>query len=255
MTEFLKKYGFGVVSLLFGFVVSLYFYNKSRFEREPIFFVDSVRTEILNQDMLSEPPIRVLRTTDGSEIKSDLTSLQFYFWNDGRKPIKREDILERLYLQLSDSSSEIIHHRLLKVSRPIVDFELKTQTGFGKNFLSMDFRILEEKDGITGQIFYLGDPSSELIINGTIEGGFIQTEREPNEILGALYFFLTMMSMTALFTFVGFGLPFEKPKGGVRTFLTFVLLPYSILILVTGFGFWMLFQHSIVTPYPSEIVP
>lgn len=169
MTEFLKRYWFGIVGILIGCLGVFYSVQKSKYEREPIFLLDSVRTEIINKQIISETSVRVIKS-DGTEVTNDLTALRFYFWNDGKKPIKKEDILEPLFLQLSDSSSEIIDYRVLKLSRDVTGFQLSRDKLKEKNVLSIDFRILEKDDGITGQIIYSGNPNSMLLMKGTIEG-------------------------------------------------------------------------------------
>lgn len=146
-----------------------YFYLESRAEREPIFLVDSVRTHILSKERLSAAPIRVVKP-DGSPVKSDLIAVRFYFWNDGKEPIKRQNILRPITVTLNDNKSEILDFKALHVSREISGFTLKRNSVLPTRSLLIDVDILEQHDGATGQVIYEGDPKAEFEITGIIEG-------------------------------------------------------------------------------------
>lgn len=152
-----------------GLTASAIFYLKSDRQREPIFIVDPVRTEIPSSDRISEVPIKITRH-DGTEIKSDLNSLQFYFWNAGKEPIKKNNVLEKLRFQFEDTSIQIVDFRISKTSRSICEFQLVSSPTLPSSSLLLDFFIIEEMDGFTGQIIYEGDPRAQLTLMGIIEG-------------------------------------------------------------------------------------
>lgn len=153
---------------ILGILFSVYTYLATRVYREPMFVVDPSRTVILHADTVSTAPIRVLKS-NGEEIKSDLTTIKFFFWNNGPLAIKRDNILRNLIISLDAPGGEIIDYRILKVSREINKCEISPVLGANKK-LKINFLILEEGDGLSGQIMYEGPRDAGLKISGVIEG-------------------------------------------------------------------------------------
>ena len=153
---------------ILGILFSVYTYLATRVYREPVFVVDPSRTVILHADTVSTAPIRVLKS-NGEEIKSDLTTIKFFFWNNGPLAIKRDNILSDLIISLDAPRGEIIDYKILKVSREINKCEISHVLGTNKK-LKINFSILEEGDGLSGQIMYEGPRDAGLKISGVIEG-------------------------------------------------------------------------------------
>jgi len=151
-----------------GICASFYFFNQSNKSREPVFIIDSVRTEILTSNRISDVPIKIIKN-DGTQITKDLTSIRFYFWNKGKESIKRSNVLESVKISIDDKTAEIIGYKLLKTSREISNITILPDQSDNKSLI-IDFYILEQNDGATGQIIYEGNPNSKFIISGTIEG-------------------------------------------------------------------------------------
>jgi len=154
---------------IIGALISTYFYAKSIREREPIFMVDPSRTDILSRSNLEQTPIRVYKR-DGTPITTDLSALRFYFWNDGKEAIKSENILEPIGIEFDDTTCQILDYKILKVSRSITNFELMPEPMDTVTRLVFQFRILEQDDGMTGQVIFTGNPSAHLHPFGIIEG-------------------------------------------------------------------------------------
>ena len=66
-----------------------------------------------------------------------------------------------------DTSSEIIEWKFLNISRDVTKLKLD---GLSRNKVQIEFSILEQNDGGTGQIIYEGDPNAKIYITGIIEG-------------------------------------------------------------------------------------
>ena len=170
--KFLKRNWFGLLGITIGIAsltLSLYVYRISGIPPSPFFLVDPIRTDVIDSDRLSETPIRILKL-NGEEIRGNVTSKRFYFWNDSRKPIKASNILEPLVVTLNNPNSEILDYAILKYSRQVVRPVLNRNLMNEKRSLSLSFDILEFQDGLTGQVIYTGDPNTDIIISGTIEG-------------------------------------------------------------------------------------
>jgi hypothetical protein len=164
----MKKDSLGLIGLaigLFGIVLSFYFYEKSKKEREPTFIVDPIKTEILNASSTKHAPIKIF-TLDGEEINRDLTSVTFYFWNKGKEPIRKADLLKKVKLKLEDKS-RIIDYKIIKESRDVSNISLNQ---VDDRNIEIDFDILEENDGFTGQIIYEGKKGSKLTLATVIVG-------------------------------------------------------------------------------------
>ena len=144
-------------------------YKKSIAKPEPVFLIDPVRTKIIESKHILETPLRVVRP-NGDEIKGNVTSVRFYFWNNGRKSIKKSNILEPLVITLDDPNGEILDYKILKCSRKVVKPVVGLNSVDPSKSLSLSFAILEQEDGLTGQVIYRGEPEAKLVIYGTIEG-------------------------------------------------------------------------------------
>jgi hypothetical protein len=150
--------------------ISFYLYHPGA-ERAPTFVVDPVRTKIIDSKLFPNSALKVTRA-DNVEVKGDVTSLMAYFWNDGKQSIKPGDVIGRpLTLTLEDSNAEILDYKILRVCRPKpVEVNVRPSDTNTKRELLLDFNILEENDGLSLQIIYVGNPASQLTISGVIEG-------------------------------------------------------------------------------------
>jgi hypothetical protein len=169
----------GLIIGLFGILLSVYFYLESQVQREPILLFDGTRTEIISSRRASEAPIRVLKP-DGSEVKSDLVAVRFYFWNQGRLSIRRENVLQPVTVAIADATAHILDARFLKVSREITRLAIVQSGDQPGRKIVLEFQILDHGDGGTGLIIYEGSPKAALEISGVIEG---VSKIETNETL------------------------------------------------------------------------
>lgn len=162
---------------IISLILTCYFYLKTKVEREPVFVVDPVKTEIINSNNISNAPIIVTKK-NGEQIKSDLVSIRFYFWNMGRKSIKKENILDKIVIRIEDKNSQILDYRILKKTRDITGIKIKPSNS--KNEIVLDFDILEKDDGAACQLIYQGKSNSKINIYGYIEG--VERIKEIDEI-------------------------------------------------------------------------
>ncbi len=159
----------GIVIGVLGILLSLYLYEQSIREREPCFITDPVRTEILKSSDVVGVPIKVIRT-DGSEIRSDLSSIRYYLWNNGKEPIHANQVLEPISIRLDDPNARLIYPSILKISRGVTGLDVRASPNDPERTLLISFKILEKDDGVTGQIIYEGSPNARLLVSGVIEG-------------------------------------------------------------------------------------
>jgi hypothetical protein len=148
-------------------VMGYYFYYLSINERIPTFYVEPLRTVILDDNNVSRAPIKVTRT-DGKEIKQDVISTTFYFFNQGKETIKQDNVYSPIEVTFLDSAIEILDFKVLKAERDVSKVSAKFDST--RNLVTITFNALEQYDGLVGQIIYDGQIHSPLIINGGIEG-------------------------------------------------------------------------------------
>lgn len=170
LIEQLRKNWIGILGIVIAAAIAWFLYNESRLYRQLIFLVDPVRTEILSAERTAKAPIKVIKRSDGTEVTSDLTSVRFYLWNRGKQSIRRNNVLMNLIISLDDTTGEILDAKSLKVSRPITELKLLRHDSNPTRNLVVDFFILEQNDGMTGQIIYEGNPRATFVISGIIEG-------------------------------------------------------------------------------------
>jgi len=202
MKKFIEYSGY-VVGLI-GLILSIYFYEVSKKEKEPTFVLEPVRTEIINSEKLKNSPIRITKS-DSQEIKNNLTSIRFYFWNKGKEAIKDKDILSDILISV-DSGSKIIFSRILKQAREINHITLDQ---IDSNTLRLTFKILEIDDGFTGEFLVEGNGHSELTIQGAIEGvkSFSKFPASFYKVISKtfLYFILGVITLAFMVLFSGGG--------------------------------------------------
>jgi len=182
-------------------ILAIYFYLESIENRELVYSYDSSPTQILDSEDIKTAPIKVFRD-DGTEITSDLYVESLRFWNNGKKSIKKENILQPLILNCYDTSTEILDVRIIKTSRDICDLSLKPRNNTNDSFI-IDFHILEKGDGGTIQVIYEGKRTNDYTIKGIIEGAkTIKNKKDeifnPNTISGG-----PILLLTLIFIFIG----------------------------------------------------
>lgn len=160
-----------LIGMLIGFVgiiLSVYFYNLTKQERQPAYVIDPGHISIIDSLALGNTPL-MLSDSSGRQINGDVSLSKLYFWNAGNLSIRRENVLEPINISVGEGS-EIIDYRIIKSSRALVRPEIKPVLNSDGRKLELSFDILEGMDGVAIQLVYLGRPPGGLSVNGTIEG-------------------------------------------------------------------------------------
>lgn len=153
---------------LVGISLAIYFRLESIQERAPVYYVHPGRAKLL--DATAPIPSQLQILLRGQPIKGkSVIAVRLYFWNEGRVPIRKEDILQPLAFELK-APSEILEVRLLKQSRDVVKFTLGQIKATSRNVLPISFEILEKSDGASIQIIYTGEETAPIALKGTIVG-------------------------------------------------------------------------------------
>jgi hypothetical protein len=142
--------------------LAIFLYLQSVAERAPTYYVSPHRARIVDTSLSA--PLQV--QYKGKDLNSDVTAATVYVWNNGKLPIKAEDVLEPITVQLEEGC-QILDSRLLKVSRPVTKLAIADPV---KNTLPVSFNILERGDGAAIQIIYAGKPDTTIVVRGTVVG-------------------------------------------------------------------------------------
>jgi hypothetical protein len=153
----------GVVGLCAGY----YFYEQSVQERVPTFLVDPVRATIIDSSGPQLSDLSVLYKGKPVGNRS-VTAVRVYFWNAGRMPIRRSDVLKPIECVLG-GGAEVLDYRLLRSSRDITGMKLLPSPEDPAGRVMID-DILEKGDGGAIQIVYAGSRDATIGIEGVLVG-------------------------------------------------------------------------------------
>ena len=231
---------FGIV----GTILAVYFYRQSIKEPNLTYYISPTRTPIVQKGSLDNFSVTFL----GTQITGDLSSAQVQIWNQGKAPIRREDILKPISIRTSNG--ERIYQINVKPSREVTGFNLLTPTD--QMSLRMDWKILEQNDGAQLQIIYGGGVNAPLIVDGVIVGqpqglteyqyvaGKVQPVRGVKEKIWASIYILAMFTIsliTFMLVFQFVGNMSKKAKTGIGQ----VLLMLLLMAIMVGYIYY--FTH------------
>jgi hypothetical protein len=240
-----------------GISLALYFHSQAVQERAPLYYV-GLRSTIMDSSIATPSPLQVLYK--GHPVgNANVVAAVVYFWNGGKMPIRAEDVLEPLSIELE--SSEILEARVLHVSRSVTKFEILPVAESSKNVLPVSFSILEKYDGGAVQIIYAGKSDATIRVHGTIvgagmprlfsEGRRVQSPEEARHKLEKAPLFLAVLG-TAASILVLVALLWLRPKSvEYRSTNTKQLVVVGIcLLLYLAVGSFIYFDtHRPEVPY------
>jgi hypothetical protein len=135
----------GIIIGLIGILLAYYFYRQSIQLRIPTFLVDPVRANIIDSSGPKLSDLSVLYK--GKPVgERNVVAIRVYFWNAGKMPIKKADVLKPIECVL-ETNAEILDKRLLKSSRDITGMKLSEAPESPSNRFVIDFDILEKMTG------------------------------------------------------------------------------------------------------------
>jgi hypothetical protein len=154
-----------VISIVITIVFGYYFIYVGEKQREPTFYLDPVKTMIIDRENAGDAPIQLLKPNNDT-IKSDVISAYIYFFNQGLETIKRENVYSPLKIRID--SGEILYYKIMKVARTVSGIKINRDT-LDKSLI-VDFVALEKDDGFVAQVIYEGKIDSKIILEGGIDG-------------------------------------------------------------------------------------
>ncbi len=220
------------ITIVFGY----YFLYVGDKEREPTFYVDPIRTVIIDQTNAGDAPLRLLKPNSDT-IQADVSSVYFYFFNQGKETIKRENVYSPLKIRVKNA--EILYFKVIKTARELSGVTLSKDTL--DNSLVIDFRALEKDDGFVCQVIFEGDKNAEVTVEGGVDRvKYFRNELEsipPSYILIALFIFLVAAYIYLL-------LSKRNPKSVPKLLFFFSALPVIYLLLMLYKTEWFI-DHKV----------
>jgi len=214
-----------VISIVITIVFGYYFLYVSIRERKPTFYIDPTRTTILDKENAANAPLLLLKS-NGDTITSDVTSVYFYFFNQGEETIKQENIYSPLKIVLGDQA-EILDFKVLKVSRPVSGIEVARDSL--NHRLNIDLKALENNDGFVGQIIFEGNKNASISLEGGIDG--VKQFETHLWSIDPLYF-LAAVIIFLIAAYVFLILSRRNPKNAPKLLFFFSAIPILYLLLM-----------------------
>jgi hypothetical protein len=220
-----------IISIIITIVFGYYFLYVGVRERKPTFYVDPVRTTILDKESVANAPLLLLKS-NGDTITSDVTSVYFYFFNQGEETIKQENIYSPLKIVLGDNA-EILDYKVLKVSRPVSGIEV-TRDKIGHT-LNINLKALENSDGFVGQIIFEGKKDASIYLEGGIDG--VKQFETHLSTIDPLYF-LAAVVIFLIASYIFLILSRRNPKNSPRLLFFFSAIPILYLLVMLYKSEW-----------------
>lgn len=234
----------GIVGLAFGLVslaFSYYWYRRSIQKAIPSYGVHPLRAQIITETNIKRTGLQVLY--NGSVIDSTVTATRVYFWNNGREPMRRVDVLAPFKIELP-STSQILSWGFVKSPRDVCGLKLipegePEEVDDGKFVskvyrLALEFEVIEETDGVSIQIIHTGDETTAVVVTGILVGA--NKPRRYNVVYPERFGILLIISMTLVVGVNVAGLVAAFREGRIITLST--VLWTLIILFVVGGGIW-----------------
>jgi len=224
----------GIIGILLG----VYFYLESRERPELTYSVSPVRTAVVNKGQISK--LKVL--FNGVETTADISAAQVAIWNDGKRPIRPENVRKAVTIKLQ-GNTPILEATIKKTNREVVQFvvdQSKLQVGE----IGVSWNMLERNDGAVLQVIYAGSPGLGLSCEGIIESqGDVKEATRPNRIMSLAWFFVGGFMSSAVTVVLYFSISGVLPvpfAGNVRHTRASTARFVALLICISSVTFVML---------------
>jgi hypothetical protein len=151
----------GIVTIA-SLILAIVFYCNQIREPDLTYYISPTRTPIVQKGNLNNFSINF----QGTQITNNLSGATIQIWNQGKAPIHKADILKAITLKTQNG--EKIYQVTAKSTREVVGFNYTNNNQSG--VLKLDWKVLEQGDGVLLQIIYGGNVDAPLIFDGVIEG-------------------------------------------------------------------------------------
>lgn len=156
--------GWGFIVGLIGMAFAIFTYFDSQSYPELVAQVHPTKTVLVSEQGVQELAIYA----DGKKVDGPVTSVQIAIWNNGKKEVKAEDVLESIVLK-TNKKVKILSAKVLKQSRNVVNLNLNSEKS-NEGVIGLNFRIFEKSDSALLQVTYEGKDDIEFVGYGSLIG-------------------------------------------------------------------------------------
>lgn len=158
---------FAVLGIVLAVVIPIVVSKASNRERDLVYAVNPVYTRIVTAGQASNLEVRYGGVSLGD---ANVTAVQIAIWNKGKESIRPENVLENIVIY-TDPPSPILGADIRTQSRAVVQFTLPDSSdSLAKGELQVSWRILEQDDGASIQLIFLGSDNVNVLVRGAVEG-------------------------------------------------------------------------------------
>jgi amino acid transporter len=212
--------------------------------RNLAYYVNPVRTPIVQAAVQSDVSVQY----KGNTITGNVTAVQIAIWNAGREPIKHDDILSPIYLNIPHDF-RVLDVSLLATTRDVTGFRVDPNALSLRTFtVNMDWTILEHNDGALLQIVYAGPPDAAIHFEGTIIGQ--QTPKRVTSItysISALRWIVVIIATNCLTSVILVIMFAVKKPARLRRLILAIAICFCVLMIIL---LWVKVSLSIArTPF------
>jgi hypothetical protein len=240
----------GGVGTVIGILLAVYFYSEQREFRKLTYYVHPVKAVVVKAGQASE----LTAIYADKPIKTDITAAQVALWNQGKLPIKGNDVLKPIVLHTTDKSP-ILEATIRKVSRDVIKLQLQPHEAQNGR-IAISWQILEQNDGGIIQLIYAGSPDVDILFEGVIEGQnkierivYPEKIQSPDEqytvaTSGRYFFLFVVIFIVGTFSLVVIKyLKRRRPLIGREEWFVFI-----ILAIMIGLGLYNFFTKKMAAP-------
>lgn len=156
--------GLGVIVGLVGIIFAIFTYWDSQTYPELIAQVHPAKAVLVSEQGVQELTVYA----NEKKVDGPITSVQIAIWNNGKKAIKAEDVLEGIGIK-TDQKVEVLSAKVLKQSRKIINLSVSANKA-NEGILGLSFKIFEKNDSALLQITYVGKDNVDFIGFGSLVG-------------------------------------------------------------------------------------
>jgi len=167
----------GSLASIIAIPFSVYLFAVAQSYPQLTYYIYPVRAAVLQTGQAS----KLAATFDNQPVQSDITVAQVALWNEGRRAIKRADILKPVVIS-TENNVPILEATVRKSTRDVTQLSLNTDE-LQRGRVTVNWAILEQNDGGFIQLIYAGNQQVRIQVEGVVEG---QTTLKSVEFTGTI---------------------------------------------------------------------
>lgn len=139
--------------------LAVYYHYQSVQERAPTYYIGPARARIVDTSIPAPPQLQILYK--GKDLNANVSAAIVYFWNDGKLPIKAEDVLEPVKVEL-EPGCEILDSRILKMSRSVTNLARGKSARHQRMCYLCRSEFSSETTALRSKSYTLENPTADL---------------------------------------------------------------------------------------------